>query len=209
VGRRILERRHELNLSLAQLAERTGMAPDYLEYLESSPTAEPSSATLARTALALETSASDLLGGDHGRPDGQSAAGEDPHLVEINDAECRDLLAGGGVGRVIFRAKGRPVAFPVNFKPLKGDVIFRSSDDGDLSAIAFEEPVSFEVDRMDDVLSEGWSVLATGTVHPIRAADQLKEVEALGIEPWAGGDRHTYFRLAVTQRSGRRINTAR
>ena len=42
VGRRIAERQGELNLTIAQVAERAGMATDYLEYLEHTPTAEPS-----------------------------------------------------------------------------------------------------------------------------------------------------------------------
>ena len=53
-----------------EVAERAGMATDYLEYLEDTPTAEPSSSALMRIALALEMSVSDLLGGEQGRADG-------------------------------------------------------------------------------------------------------------------------------------------
>ena len=206
VGRRIAERQGELNLTIAQVAERAGMATDYLEYLERTPTAEPSSSAVLRIALALEMSASDLLGGEQGRAQGRARAAPDPHLVTIDENECRELLAGGGVGRVIFRSAGRPVALPVNFKTLAGDVIFRSTDDGEVAAIASEEQVSFEVDRIDDAMREGWSVLATGTVH---SAEQVPELEALDIEPWAGGERDTYFRLSVTKLTGKRINAVR
>jgi len=209
VGRRIAERRGELNLSIAQVAERAGMAPNYLEYLEQTPTAEPLPATLLSLSLALEISVSDLLGGEQGRAHGRSNAAPDPHLVTIDDEQCRGYLAGGGVGRVIFRSAGRPVALPVNFKMLGDDVIFRSENNGEVSAVASEEPVSFEVDRIDDAMSEGWSVLATGTMTPVRAVAQIHEVEALGIEPWAGGDRHTYFRLSVTKLTDKRINAVR
>ena len=70
VGRRIAERQGELNLTVAEVAERAGMAPDYLEYLEDTPTAEPSTSALMRIALALEMSVSGLLGGEEGRADG-------------------------------------------------------------------------------------------------------------------------------------------
>jgi nitroimidazol reductase NimA-like FMN-containing flavoprotein (pyridoxamine 5'-phosphate oxidase superfamily) len=113
------------------------------------------------------------------------------------------------VGRVVFRSAERPVALPVNFKTLAGAVIFRSSLDGEVAAIASEDPVSFEVDRIDDAMSEGWSVLATGTVQSVRAPEQIHEVQALGIEPWAGGERDTYFRLRVTSITGKRINAVR
>jgi nitroimidazol reductase NimA-like FMN-containing flavoprotein (pyridoxamine 5'-phosphate oxidase superfamily) len=209
VGRRIAERQDELGLTIAQVAERAGMAADYLEYLEHTPTADPSSSALQRIALALELSVSDLLGGEHGRTHGRADAAPDPHLVTIGEEECEELLAGGGVGRVVFRSAGRPVAFPVNFKMLADDVIFRSADDGEVSAIDFEEPVSFEVDRIDDAMLEGWSVLATGTIHAVRAVEEIPAIEALGIEPWAGGERHTYFRLGVTKLTGKRIDAVR
>jgi nitroimidazol reductase NimA-like FMN-containing flavoprotein (pyridoxamine 5'-phosphate oxidase superfamily) len=209
VGRRISERQCELKLTIAQVAERAGMATDYLEYLEQTSAAAPSSSALLRIALALEMSVSDLRGGEQGRAHGRTDAAPDPHLVTIDEKECEHLLAGGGVGRVIFCSAERPVALPVNFKTLAGDVIFRSADDGEVSAITFGEPVSFEVDRIDDAMREGWSVLATGTVHPVQAVEQIHEVEALRIEPWAGGERHTYFRLSVTQLTGKRINAVR
>ena len=209
VGRRIAQRQDELNLTIAQVAERAGMATDYLEYLEDTPTAEPSSSALLRIALALETSLPGLLGGEQGRADGRADAAPDPHLVSLDQKNCEAYLAGGGVGRVIFRSAGRPVALPVNFKTLAGDVIFRSANDGEVSTIAPEEPVSFEVDHIDDAMREGWSVLATGTVQPVLGDDQIDEVKALGVEPWAGGERHTYFRLSVTSLTGKKINAAR
>lgn len=209
LGRRIAERQDELNLTSAQVAERAGMATDYLEYLEVTPTAEPSSSALLRIALALKMSVSDLLGGEQGRAHGRADAAPDPHLVDLNEKECEAYLAGGGVGRLIFRSADRPVALPVNFKTSAGDIIFRSDDDGEVSRIGSEEPVSFEVDRIDDAMREGWSVLATGTVHPVSSAEQIHEVQALGIEPWAGGERCTYFRLTVTELTGKRINAVR
>ena len=154
-------------------------------------------------------SVSDLLGGEQGRAHGRSNAAPDSHLVTINEEECEGYLAGGGVGRVIFRSAGRPVALPVNFKTLAGDIVFRSADDGEVAGISAQEPVSFEVDRIDDAMREGWSVLATGTVDLVSTVARIREVEALGIEPWAGGDRHTYFRLSVNKLTGKRIDAVR
>jgi nitroimidazol reductase NimA-like FMN-containing flavoprotein (pyridoxamine 5'-phosphate oxidase superfamily) len=209
LGRRIAERQDELKLTVAQVAERAGVATDYLEYVEHTPTAEPSPSALLRIALALDLSVSDLLGGEQGRAHGGAGAAPDPHLVAMDEDECRGYLAGGGVGRVIFRSSDRPLALPVNFKTLAGDIIFRSADDGEIAAIASGEPVSFEVDRIDDTMREGWSVLATGTVDPVRGAEQIQRMRALDIEPWAGGERHSYFRLSITKLTGKRINTVR
>jgi nitroimidazol reductase NimA-like FMN-containing flavoprotein (pyridoxamine 5'-phosphate oxidase superfamily) len=205
VGRRIIDRRHELNLSIDEVAERAGMAVGYFDYIEHTPIAELTPSALRRVALALEVSVPDLLGGEHGRAHGSARAATDTHLVKIEDAECRELLRQGGVGRVVFRSGERPVAIPLNFKTLNGDVVFRSAETSEIAAIAPVSPVSFEVDRIDDAMSEGWSVLATGTVRAILATEEIEKVSTLDIEPWAGGDRRTYFRLCVTELTGRRI----
>jgi hypothetical protein len=185
------------------------MATDYLEYLEHTPTADLTPSALLRIALALETSALELPGGEYGRAHGRSNAAHDPHLVVLDEKECWEFLGGGGVGRVIFRSADRPVALPINFKTLAGAVIFRSALNGEVASIGSGEPVSFEVDRIDDAMSEGWSVLATGTVHSVRASEEIHEVQALGIGPWAGGKRDSYFRLRVVCVTGKRINEVR
>jgi transcriptional regulator with XRE-family HTH domain len=205
VGRRIINRRHELNLSKDEVAERAGMAVGYLDYIEDAPIAELTPSALRRVALALEISVPELLGGEQGHAHGSASAATDTNLVKIEDAECRELLRQGGVGRVVFRSGERPVALPVNFKTLNGDVVFRSAEVSEVAAIAPDSPVSFEVDRIDDAMSEGWSVLATGTVQAVLAAEEIKMVSTLDIEPWAGGDPRTYFRLCVTELTGRRI----
>jgi transcriptional regulator with XRE-family HTH domain len=208
LGRRIVERRKELHLTVAQVAERAGMAADYIEYVEQTAT-DVSSAALLRLARALEMSRSDLLGGQQGRAPGHERAATNPTLTVLDRGQCENLVRPGGIGRAVFRASGHPVALPVNFRMLDGDVVFRSSEDGTVSEIASEEPVSFEVDRLDDAMSEGWSVLAEGRIRRVHDPDEFRQVEALGIEPWAGGTRPAYFRLAVSSLSGRRIDAVR
>jgi transcriptional regulator with XRE-family HTH domain len=208
LGRRIIERRKELSLTVAQVAERAGMAADYVEYVEQTAT-DISSAALMRLARALEMSRSDLLGGQQGRAPGQERPAENPALTVLDRAQCEDLVRPGGIGRAVFRVSGHPVALPVNFRMLDGDVVFRSSEDGSVSRIAADEPVSFEVDRLDDAMSEGWSVLAEGTMRRVHDPDELRQVEALGIEPWAGGALPAYFRLGVRTLTGRRIDAVR
>jgi|HubBroStandDraft_1064217.scaffolds.fasta_scaffold64311_2 nitroimidazol reductase NimA-like FMN-containing flavoprotein (pyridoxamine 5'-phosphate oxidase superfamily) len=208
LGRRIAERRHELHLTTAEVAERAGMAADYIEYLEHTPT-DLSSAALMRLARSLDMSSAELLGGDRGRPAGGQDAARRPVLSELEAGECAAHLAPGGLGRLVFRAAGEPVAHPVNFRVLDGDVVFRSTEGGSIGEIAPGEPVSFEVDRLDAAMSEGWSVLAHGTIRRVDDPAELQKVEALGIQPWAGGTRHAYFRLGVTSLTGRRIDALR
>jgi hypothetical protein len=206
VGRRIAEQRDKSHLTVADVAERAGMSPQYLTYLESSPTANPTVATLTRVAAALDVTPSTLEGAGLNRPPGQRSAGRNPTLHDLTEAECLALIMPGGVGRFLFVEAGRgPVAFPVNFKMDGGDVVFRVDSDLMSTEGVHQQPVSFDVDQLDEALGEGWSVLLTGTAKVISDSRELSRAQALDIQPWAGGDRDLYIRLSPTQVTGRRI----
>ncbi len=206
VGRRVAEQRNRVGLSVAQAAERAGMSPDYLAYLESSMAPNPSQATMIRLAAALDTTPGSLSGAGMNLPPGQRSAAKGALLDNMTVAECKQRLAAGGVGRFLFVEHGRgPVAVPVNFRMDGDDVIFRTAGGGSVSAGLHERRVSFDVDHLDDALGEGWSVLVTGQAHIITDPAGLARAEALHIEPWAGGDRPVYVRLTASQITGRRI----
>jgi transcriptional regulator with XRE-family HTH domain len=206
VGRRIAERRDESHLTVDDVAERAGMAPQYLRYLETSPAANPTPATLTRLAVALDATPSSLAGAGLNLPPGQRSAARNATLHHLSVDECWALIGSGGIGRFLFVQAGRgPVAIPVNFKVDVQDVIFRTSGDSAVAEGINQQPVSFDVDHLDDALGEGWSVLLTGTASVISSPAEITRVQALDIEPWAGGDRNTYIRLTPTQVTGRRI----
>jgi len=204
LARRIAQRRRELGISQEELARRAEMDPGYLDYLEHSPVSSMLPGVLFRLAAALETTAVHLRGGDVDRPPGPGRARAHPHLDVLTREECEAHLAGGGVGRFVFLAPQGPVALPVNFRFLDGDVIFHTRAKGVLAA-AVGSTVSFEVDHIDDAMSEGWSVLITGRAQLVDDPAQLKQLAELGIEPWPGGHRGTVIRVAAETISGRAI----
>jgi nitroimidazol reductase NimA-like FMN-containing flavoprotein (pyridoxamine 5'-phosphate oxidase superfamily) len=181
------------------------MAPPYVEYLEDQAARVPLP-SMARLALALKTSVDDLLGSAVELPPGQRRPAAHPTLETLNERECRRLLSAGGVGRFVFTTRRGPVAVPVNYRMLEGDVVFRAAQDTSLTAVSDVDPVSFEVDRVDDAMSEGWSVLVTGRVRRV-SPDELRQIEKLDVEPWAGGERSVYLRLESSEVTGRRIRT--
>ena len=65
--------------------------------------------------------------------------------------------------------------------------------------------VGFEVDRIDDTFSVGWSVLATGRIRRARNEAERTALAGLEVEPWSGSGRDTYLVLEVTEITGRRI----
>lgn len=204
LARRVAERRWEVGLTRKEVAARAGMSAGYLEYLEHSLEAALTAGTLLRLAAALETTPEFLRGGHVDRPPGPGRAGPHPHLDVLSREECELHLAGGGVGRFVFLAPQGPVALPVNFRYLDGDVLFRTRPRGMLAAAA-GTTVSLEVDQIDEAMSEGWSVLVVGRARLVDDPTELAQAADLGIEPWPGGRREAVMRIQTKAISGRRI----
>jgi transcriptional regulator with XRE-family HTH domain len=206
LGRRVAHRRRELGLSREELAERAGMAPGYVEYLEKRASRVPI-AGVGSLARALDTSTDELLGADVDLPPGQRAPAPHPKLETLSEQECERLLAAGGVGRFVFTTDRGPEAVPVNYRIVGGDVVFRVSPETTLAVVSETEPVSFEVDHVDEAMRAGWSVLVTGRARRV-SPEEFRRLEDLGLEPWAGGRRSVYLRIERRGVSGRRIRTS-
>lgn len=209
LGRRVTERRHALGLSRSELAARAGMVPSYVAHLEESASANVTPAGVARLAAALGTTPDALRGGGLGRPvgggDTEGSGAVPATLSVLSEHECRARLQAGGVGRLVEWVADRgPVATPVNFKTLDGDVVFRVAPRGAMAGRLEVGPeVSFEVDHFDEALSEGWSVLASGRARPVDDPDELRRCQALGVAPWAAGGRDRYVRVRLDEVTGR------
>ncbi len=207
LGRRAAHRRDELGLSVEEVAHRSGMAPGYITYLEEHPP-NLSRWSLARLARALETAPETLLGADTSVPPGHSATfGRAPWIQRLDFADCMNLIRPGGVGRIAFATQpaAGPTVLPVNFVTVEDTIVFRTTVDGIISRHATGE-VSFQVDRLDGAMSEGWSVLVMGGAHIVRDSNELDTLTSVPVRPWAGGDRETVVRITPTAVSGRRVH---
>ena len=105
---------------------------------------------------------------------------------------------------MFFESRG-PVALPVNFRMLEGNVVFRTEPESALTSSLTQGQVSFEVDHLDDALTEGWSVLISGEGQEVVDPAERERAQALGVAPWAGGRRDTYVRIVPHEVTGRRI----
>ncbi|MEU2356304.1 pyridoxamine 5'-phosphate oxidase family protein [Streptomyces misionensis] len=205
LGRRVRRRREELGLTREEVAARAGMAEAYVAHLEQHSTAAPDSGTLLRLAGALRTSPQELGGGHADLPAGLGRASRHPRLGELSEQECRELLSTHGVGRFSVGTEGAPVVLPVNYTVVDGAIVFRTRE-GSVLGEGFGREVAFEVDRVDDALSEGWSVLVRGTAQPVTdRAEAERLAERAYSEPWAGGERDLWVRIEPTALTGRRI----
>jgi transcriptional regulator with XRE-family HTH domain len=204
LGKRVSCRRNDLKLGRRQLAELAGVSVAYLEHLETHP-ALPSQAALGQLAAALQTTPEALLGGGTGQPPGQAGPSAHPVLQTLTAAECYDLLSPGGVGRVAFTTTDGPVVLPVNYAMAGQTVIFRTAPDT-LLAGYLDGLAGFEADRLDEALSQGWSVLVTGRAARVTSEAEVRHLEQhADVWPWAGGARDVYVRITPRKITGRRI----
>jgi uncharacterized protein len=129
-------------------------------------------------------------------------------LATLTADECRALLRTHRprLGRLAFvAAEGWPIVLPMNYV-LDGDTVyFRTSAGRKFAAAVRCEHVTFQVDHVDEVWEEGWSLLAFGELRVVNDPAELARVRHLPLRPWAGGDKPHYLRLQIASISGRRI----
>jgi transcriptional regulator with XRE-family HTH domain len=208
IGRRVAAERQRQRLSREETARRAGMSPGYLAYLEERPS-DPSVVTLVRLADALGTTATALRGGGMDLPPGQGMALLHPQLRELGPEECRTLLSTHGVGRIaVSPSDGRPAIVPVNYEVIDDEIVFRTAPDS-VPAAAVGREVAFEVDHVDEALSQGWSVLAVGPASVVTQPDVVRRLtQRAHTTPWAGGEREMWVSIRPTSLTGRRITPA-
>ncbi|WP_405877853.1 MULTISPECIES: pyridoxamine 5'-phosphate oxidase family protein [unclassified Streptomyces] len=207
IGRRVAAERRRQGMARAETARRARMAPDYLAYLEEHP-ADPSLASLIRLADALGTSAEALRGGGIDLPPGQGHALLRPQLQDLGPDECRARLSTHGVGRVAVSTPDGPAVIPVNYEVVDDAIVFRTAP-GSAPAAAVGADVAFEVDHVNQVMSQGWSVLAVGPARVVTDPDEVRKLaDRAHTEPWAGGEREMWVSIRPRRLTGRRISPA-
>jgi hypothetical protein len=210
LSKRLAARRAELRLSVIQVAARARVEPRYLAYLENFP-GHPDAATLRRLAAALRTTSAALLGaGQDGSPgrDPQAACwSSDGQLERLSQAECHQLLAPRGIGRIGFPAASGMMILPVNYEVTGGTIVVRTGE-GSVIGPHGDGPVSFLADHFDLELGQGWSVLVLGEAHRVLQPAELQLLrERVGLRPWPVGEHDLFIRIVPTQLTGRRIRS--
>jgi nitroimidazol reductase NimA-like FMN-containing flavoprotein (pyridoxamine 5'-phosphate oxidase superfamily) len=152
---------------------------------------------------------------DHSSPAGSASA--DPGasawrvLEPLSEAECMQMLASGGVGRLVYNSRFGPTALPVVYM-IDGDSIVLGTWDPALfdedlrTGIEHAEyQVAVEADEIDLEAREGWIVLARGAAHHLDTEAERAQVIGAGLEPWIEGVPAHFIRVDPTSVWGNRI----
>jgi uncharacterized protein len=130
--------------------------------------------------------------------------------VPLSTSECRDLLAGGVVGRVAMATPVGPRIVPVSYRLYGDAIVFRTAPYSELSTYGWDTDLAFEVDELDFEAHAGWSVVAIGRALVVDDPDDVQLIRRDGEpQPWAAGSRHLYVKLAWRQLTGIRLDDDR
>ena len=111
-----------------------------------------------------------------------------------------ELLATGGMGRLVFTSRYGPTALPVMYKIDGESIVVGTWDpvsDEDLrTGIADADyQVAVEADQIDPQARQGWIVMARGAAHHLDTEAERASVLDAGLEPWIEGVPAHYIRV--------------
>ena len=135
-------------------------------------------------------------------------------LERLSEAECMELIADGGVGRLVYTSRYGPTALPVEYMVDAGSIVLGTWDpvlfDEDLrTGIAHADyQVAVEVDQLDLEAREGWLVLARGAAHHLDTEAERAPIIGAGLEPWIEDVAAHFIRVNPTSVVGNRVRRA-
>jgi nitroimidazol reductase NimA-like FMN-containing flavoprotein (pyridoxamine 5'-phosphate oxidase superfamily) len=118
-----------------------------------------------------------------------------PQLEVLSQEVCLARLRSHTIGRVAFVADdGVPLAIPVNYRLVESSgrtwIAIRTRPGNVLDRA--ETFVAFEIDEIDQLHREGWSVVARGTLHHI-SPDVAAFRERFDPDPWLVDERDAWL----------------
>ncbi|WP_348638553.1 pyridoxamine 5'-phosphate oxidase family protein [Actinomadura madurae] len=106
-------------------------------------------------------------------------------LEILDEGECRDLLAGARIGRIVFTHQALPAVQPVNFVLSRDHIVIKTSRTSRLATAAANTVVAFEIDEFDTAARTGWSVVVVGRARRVTDPRELAALAALPLRSWA------------------------
>ena len=128
-------------------------------------------------------------------------------LDELSYEECIVRLRSRVVGRLAVMVGHYPQVFPMNYQ-LDDYIVVIRTDPGTKLTAANHANVSFQVDDIDTETQSGWSVLVEGMAEDVtdRKGDPITDrSDALGVEPWAPGEKPRIVRIIPARVTGRQL----
>jgi hypothetical protein len=150
-----------------------------------------------------------------GAPTGSASPGpprSTRHVVDrLDEAECRELLSGERIGRLVYDSRFGLIALPVEYKMYEGSIVFHTyratftEEDLRTGIDHAEYRVAMEVDQVDPDVREAWFVLVSGTAHHVDTEAERASIAGIGIEPWLEDEPEHFIKVIPVSMFGQRI----
>lgn len=128
------------------------------------------------------------------------------HLEELTRDECIVRLESTGVGRVAAVLDSRPYISPVNYVVHEDAVIFRTRSGSRVHMATLDSYAALEIDSVDFMYHEGWSVLVQGRSSHVIDPDEVITLAQVCVAPWVDDARDSFVRIRFDEVRGERIS---
>ena len=129
-------------------------------------------------------------------------------LEPLSDEDCLRYLREATVGRIAFVIDGDPVVFPVNYRLVESSprpLLAMRTRPGNVIEQA-PTSVAFEIDSIDHLRHQGWSVLVRGELLRATATSE-KLLERYDPDSWLA-DREALLFIEPWSITGRKLHSA-
>lgn len=126
-------------------------------------------------------------------------------LETLGREQCVALLAGAGLGRVVFTSRALPAIQPARFVVYHGAIVVRTPSQSALFAGVLDSVVAFAVDEFSSDLQRGWFITVLGRAGEVRDPIVIAELATLPLGCWTGQADARYLRIPLESVTGRRI----
>jgi nitroimidazol reductase NimA-like FMN-containing flavoprotein (pyridoxamine 5'-phosphate oxidase superfamily) len=129
----------------------------------------------------------------------------------LSEADSLELLADGGLARLVYDGRYGPTALPVAYRMDQGSIVLGTWDpvlfDEDLRTGIedAEYHVAVEADQIDLKAREGWFVVIRGAAHHLDTEAERAPFIDAGLGPWLEGVPAHFIRVNPTSIWGNRV----
>jgi nitroimidazol reductase NimA-like FMN-containing flavoprotein (pyridoxamine 5'-phosphate oxidase superfamily) len=132
----------------------------------------------------------------------------DPWLEALSEMECTSLLRTHNFGRVAFLLDDAPMILPITYRAVEpgGRLLLALRTRPENVIDRDGAPVAFEIDGIDAVQRQGWSVVVRGTLHRLWSGIEWVR-EQFDPHPWLTADRDAWLLVEPLTITGRRLHS--
>lgn len=127
-------------------------------------------------------------------------------LDDLDEQDCRRLLAIAAIGRVGFTQAALPRIRPVHFTVRGNEVVIGDVGENYVATARRGDVVAFEADSYNPSTGEGWSVSVIGSTRLITDTAEIAQLDALRFAPWTVEQGRRYVAIPLDVIHGRRLS---